>query len=117
MSGSILKLYQSGTFSAHCGAKLFSRRMVSTRAAVDQSTIVAEMQREMNRQLEELRRKNEEEINALKEENQHMQRQMEQNSQQREESHSNGEGESGTRQYESKVQTTTNQTGARLRIA
>jgi len=43
--------------------------MVSTRVAVDQSTVAAEMQREMNRQLEELRRKNEEEINALREEN------------------------------------------------
>jgi len=46
--------------------------MVSTRAAVDQSTMAVEMQREMNRQLEELRRKNKEELNALREENQRM---------------------------------------------
>jgi len=48
--------------------------MVSTRAAVDQNTIAAKMQREMNRQLEELRHKNEEEINALMEENQRLRR-------------------------------------------
>jgi len=49
---------------------------VSTRAIVDQNTVAAEMQREMNRQLEELRRKNEEEINALREENQWLERQL-----------------------------------------
>jgi len=43
---------------------------MSTRATVDQSTMQAEMQREMNRQLEELRRKNKEDLNALREENQ-----------------------------------------------
>jgi len=43
--------------------------MVSTRAAVDQNTVATKMQREMNRQLEELRRNNEEEINALREDN------------------------------------------------
>ncbi|XP_027932692.1 uncharacterized protein LOC114188288 [Vigna unguiculata] len=75
------------------------------------------MQQEMNRQLEELRRKNEEEINALREENQRLRRQLEQNSQQREESHSNGEGEGDTGQDEFRVQTTTNQTGARPRTA
>jgi len=69
----------------------------------------------MNRQLEELRRKNEEEINALREENQRLRRQLEQNSQQREESHSNGEGEGGTRRDEFRVHTTTHQTGARPR--
>jgi len=75
------------------------------------------MQQEMNRQLEELRRKNEEEINALREENQRLRRQLEQNSQQREESHSNGEGEGDTGQDEFRVQTTTNQIGARPRTA
>jgi len=65
--------------------------------------------------LEELRRNNEEEINALREENQRMRRKIEQNSQQREESHNNGEGEGGTGRDESRVQTTTNQTGARPR--
>jgi len=34
--------------------------MVSTRAAVDHNSVAAEMQRKMNHQLEELRRKNEE---------------------------------------------------------
>ena len=86
--------------------------MVSTRAAVDQNTVAAEMQREMNRQLEELRHKNEEEINALRKENQRLRRQLEQNSQQREKSHSNGEGEGGIGQDEFRVQTTTNQTSA-----
>jgi len=43
--------------------------MVSTRAAVNQNSVAAEMQGEMNCQLEELRRKNEEELNALREEN------------------------------------------------
>jgi len=90
---------------------------VSTRAAVDQNTVAMEMEREMNRQLEELRRKNEEEINALREENQRMRRQLEQNSQQREESHNNGEGEGGTGRDEFRVRTTTNQTGARPRTA
>jgi len=89
--------------------------MVLIRAVVDRSTVAAEMQREMNRQLEELRRKNKEEINVLREENQPMRRQIEQNSQQKEESHSNGEGEGGTGRDESRVQTTTNQIGARPR--
>jgi len=71
----------------------------------------------MNRQLEELRRKNEEEINVVREENQRLRRQLEQNSQQREESHSNGEGEGGTGRDGFRVQTTTNQTGARPRTA
>jgi len=47
--------------------------MVSIRVAVDHNLVAAEMQREMNRQLEELRRKNKEELNALREENQRMQ--------------------------------------------
>ena len=75
--------------------------------------MAVEMQREMNRQLEELRRKNKEELNALREENQRMWRQIEQNSQQREESHSNEDGEDDTGRDESRVQTITNQTGAR----
>ena len=54
---------------AHRGARQFSSRMVSTRAAVNQNSVAAEMQGEMNCQLEELRRKNEEELNALREEN------------------------------------------------
>jgi len=64
----------------------------------------------MNRQLEELRRKNEEEINALRKENQRMRRQIEQNSPQREESHSNGEGEGGIGRDKSRVHTTTSRT-------
>jgi len=90
---------------------------VSTRAAVDQNLVAAEMQQEMNRQLEELRRKNEEELNALREENQRMRAQIEQNPPQREESRSNEEGGDGTGRDESRVQTTTNQTEARPRVA
>jgi len=71
----------------------------------------------MNPQLEELRHKNEEEINALREENQRLRRQLEKNSQQREESHSNGEGEGDTGRDEFKVQTTTHQTSARPKTA
>ena len=88
-----------------------------TRAAVDQNSVAAEMQREMNRQLEELRCKNEEELNTLREENQGMRAQIEHNPPQREESRSNEEGGDGTGRDESRVQTTTNQIEARPRVA
>ena len=84
--------------------------MVSTKVAVDQNIVAAKVQREMNRQLEELRRKNEEELNTLREENQRMRAQIEQNPIQREESRSNEEGGDGTGRDESRIQTTTNQT-------
>jgi len=67
--------------------------------------------------LEELRCKNEEEINALREENQRMRAQIEHNPLQREESCSNEEGRDGSRRDESRIQTTTNQTEARPRAA
>jgi len=75
------------------------------------------MQREMNHQLEELRHKNEEELNTLREENQRMRAQIEQNPPQREESRSNEEGGDDTGRNESRVQTTTNQTEVRPRAA
>jgi len=43
--------------------------MVFCRATVDQNVAMAEMQRKMHCQLEELRRNNKEEMNALREEN------------------------------------------------
>jgi len=67
--------------------------------------------------VEELKLRNEEELNAPREENQRLRIQIEQNSRQREESHSNEEGEDDTGRDEARVQTTTNQTGTRPRAA
>ena len=109
-------------FGAHRGARLFSRDMESTRTMADHGATLAEMRQqmqeemqvEMQRQLEEIRHKSEEEINALRAENQRIRRQIKRIARRTEVSREKEEQEETSDQEELRAQTNPNHIGRRV---